>query len=279
MLTGLIDDLERIFDEMFGEISGWELAAGVLVLFIAWPVSILVGWVVKKLLLLVPGVNVGLASFAKWVAQGVIWLVVIAWSMTVLNIGPGFVLVITISLVAIAVALAQPIARNVAAGLILPFWEGDQIETHAYVGTVVAIQLRQTTIETRDQRKVHIPNSDVLANPIVVFTAFEQRRSSVDVGISYGTDIGKVAELLVDAVSQVDGVDDDPRPYALASGFADGMYRLTLRWWHASDLATAEETKGAVLVTVKLTLDAAGIPIPPPASVFLTEAPQIEPTT
>ena len=71
----------------------------------------------------------------------------------------------------------------------------------------------------------------------------------------------------------VDGVHGEPAPYARVSGFGDGMYRLTLRWWHDPDIATTNRVKGDVYAAVKSALDDAGMPIPPPIGVFLSEAP------
>lgn len=278
MLTGLLDDLEQIFDEMIGDSNGWEIGAALVVLVATWPVAILTGWVVKKLLLLVPGVNFGIAMVGKRLVQLVVGLLGVAWSLTILDVGPGFILVIVIAVVATAVSLAQPLVRNIAAGAALPFYAGDQIETHQYAGTVADVNYRQTVIQTLDRRTVYVPNTDVLAGPIVVFTKPERRRSSLEVWVNYQTDIEDVSRLLVDTVSGIDGVHRDPAPYVIPSGFEDGRCQLILKWWHDPDLGTEEKLMGTVVTTVKATLDDAGVPIPPPVGVFLSEVPQTEPT-
>ena len=212
MLTDLLDELERILDEAWWNSTWWEIAAALLVLILSWPAAILIGWVVKKLLLLFPGVSDGMAMAGKRAAQLFVGLVGIAWSMSILDVGPGFTLVIIVGIVLAAVSLAQPLMRNIFAGPALPFLAGDDIETHDYAGTVTDITYRHTVIRTLDRRTVYIPNSDVLAAPIVVYTKLPRRRSSLNVWISYQTDIGAVSQLLIDTVSAIEGVTATPRP-------------------------------------------------------------------
>ena len=272
-MESLLDDLESLLDEMFSEVTAIEVFGALLIFVLIWPAALLVGWLVRKVLLAL-SCRIGVATFAATCVQLVVALIGLAWALTVLNIGPGFVLVITIVVIAVVAVVAQPLVSNVAASFAVPFWVGDQIETHGTVGTVVDVTLRTTIIETLDHRKVHVPNREVLEAPVVVYTAFPQRRSSVEVGIAYGTDIDEVRTLLVDAILELDGVDADPSPEAKPLAFEDGTYRLCIRWWHDSDLRVADRTEGAVLARVKQALDGAGAPIPPPVAVFLTEAPE-----
>jgi small-conductance mechanosensitive channel len=90
-------------------------------------------------------------------------------------------LVLVIALVTTVVVLAQPFVQNVAAGAVVPFWVGHQIETFKAIGTVTNQGLRHTEIDTLDRRRFIIPHSEVLANPIVIYSTAERRRSNLDV--------------------------------------------------------------------------------------------------
>lgn len=272
-VESLIDGVEQLFDELFGGTTAAEIAAAVVVLIATWPAAVLIGWLVQKAVLALPRTKVGVAVFAKRCTHLLVALTGIAWALAILDVGPGFVLVVVIGVTAIVIMLAQPLVATVAASMAVPYWVGDQIETHDTNGTVREVTLRATIIETLDRRRVHIPNRDVLTNPIVIYSASEQRRSSVDVGIAYGTDVDEVSDLIVRAVTEIEGVHGEPPPHVKLIGFEDGMYRLAIRWWHDPDLKLADRTTGAVLAEVKRTLDGAGVPIPPPSSVFLSELP------
>jgi small-conductance mechanosensitive channel len=63
-----------------------------------------------------------------------------------------------------------------------------EIETNDYTGEVIEINARSTVIKTTDWTRIHIPNTDVLHNPITVFTAFERRRSAIELEIEYRAD-------------------------------------------------------------------------------------------
>lgn len=270
----VIGDLERIYNEMAGETSGWEIAAAVLLLAASVLIALVIGWGLKRLLLRFSSVSIGVAVFASRASQLVITLIGAAWALSVANVGPGFTLVIVVAVAVVAALLAQTLITNIAAGMVLPYFVGDQIETHEHAGTVVDINLRQTVIETLDRRKVYIPNSDVLTNPIVVFSACEQRRSSLDVWIGYEADISGASRLLVDAASSVEGVEVEPAPYVIPSSFEDGRCLLILKWWHDTELRTAERIRGAVVTTVKCALDREGVEVSPPAAIFLSEWPR-----
>ena len=279
MMTDLLDELQQFLDEAWWNSTWGEIVAALLVLTLSWPVAILIGRLVKKLLLLLPGVSDGMAMVAKRAVQLLVGLIGVAWSMTVLDVGPGFVLVVIGGIVVAAFALAQPVMRNMFAGAALPFLAGDEVETHNYAGTVTDITFRHTVIRTLDRRTVYIPNSDVLSGPIVVYTKLPRRRSSLDVWISYQTDIGDVSHLLIDTVSAIDGVHRDPAPYVIPGDFEDGRCRLRLKWYHDPDLKTEEILTGRVVTAVKSALDSAAVAIPPPVGVFLSEIPEGESNT
>jgi small conductance mechanosensitive channel len=72
---------------------------------------------------------------------------------------------------AIGIALKDVVSNAIAGIMILiykPFSRNDRIVITALEGTVVQIDLRFTTLETAD-RRILIPNSNLLTNSIIVF--------------------------------------------------------------------------------------------------------------
>lgn len=268
------DDLRSLIDDAFAEITGWGVIVAFLILLASWPLVRGLGWLVGSVLGRIPGIQVGIVRSAQRLAQFVVVVVAIALAIAVLDIGAGAVAVIVLVVVVIGGYIVAAVVQGLAAATALPYVVGDQIGTHDFEGTVADITLRQTLIETLDHRKVYVPNVEIMATPIVVYSAYRQRRSSIEIGITYLTDLERVSELAVAAMKTVDGVHSDPPPYTLPTGFADGTYVLMLRWWHDPDIAAAERCLGSVIAAVKEALDDEGIPIPPPAAIFLSELPE-----
>ncbi|MEO5729319.1 MAG: mechanosensitive ion channel domain-containing protein, partial [Byssovorax sp.] len=102
-----------------------------------------------------------------------------------------------------------PVARGPARDL-LRVSIGDQIVFKEYEGTVEGIQTRATFLETYDGRRVVIPNAELFTQAVLVNTAFEIRRLEYDVGIGFGDDIVGAKALMLDAISEVEGVLKDP---------------------------------------------------------------------
>ena len=272
-MSDVLDDVQGAFDDVFNDITGAGLLAAVLIALLAWPVVLFVGWAVRTVLGLVPGVSDGIVRLVQRVLQALVAVVAIALCLAALDLGPGVITFVVIVIGVVVGVSAQSLLQNAAASMAMPYFVGDEIDSHDYTGKVWDITYRHTVIETRDHRKVYIPNVDVMAQPIVMYTAFDQRRSEIEVGVRYSTSVGDVITLLVDTIGRVEGVHTEPAPYARVSGFGDGMYRLLLRWWHDPDIATTNRVKGEVYAAVKTALDDAGIPIPPPIGVFLSELP------
>ncbi len=94
--------------------------------------------------------------------------------------------------IALAFAL-QDILENFVAGIILqvrrPFTTGDEIESLGYEGTVTAVDARSVTIRTPDGETVRLPSASVIKDPIINHTTHGLRRTTVDVGVAYGTDL------------------------------------------------------------------------------------------
>jgi small conductance mechanosensitive channel len=144
-----------------------------------------------------------------------------------------------------------------------PYRPGDRIETGDYVGYVELTNVRSVVLRQKDGQIIHVPNIEVLQNPIVNQTGDEAgRRSSLTFGVAYGTKIDDVERMLVEAAASVDGVRDDPAPSAWIASLRDTNINLELRFW--TDYTARHTVPSAVAIEALARLDAAKISMPFP---------------
>lgn len=99
-------------------------------------------------------------------------------------------------------------------------------------GEVVEIGIRSTRIKTRDDVLITIPNA-ILANSKIINESapIPRFRIRVPVGIAYGSDLGKVEEVLLAVALANSNVVDDPEPRVRLRTFADSSVNYELLCW------------------------------------------------
>ncbi len=172
-----------------------------------------------------------------------------------------------LGLLSIAAGFAfQDILSNLLAGLLLifrqPFVTGDQIEVSDFKGGVEAITIRETQLRTFDGRLVIIPNKDVYTNAITVQTAYEAVRTSVDVGVAYGSDLAAARRIACNTLATVDGVLANPEPQAYYEEFGDSALTLELRYWTRPQQAEVSRVRDRVVAAVHDAFEEARIEMP-----------------
>ncbi len=131
----------------------------------------------------------------------------------------------------------QNIISNFVSGIILlferPIRVGDIINLEdGTVGTIKKISARCTTIQTPSAITVTIPNSNFIENKITNWTLpTTQIRSSVKVGVAYGSDTKLVKKCLLEVARQNPGVKANPEPYVLFLEFGDSELVFELFFW------------------------------------------------
>lgn len=184
-----------------------------------------------------------------------------------------------LGIVGIALAFAlQDILENFVAGIILqlrrPFTAGDEIESEDHEGRVIEIDARTVTIRTPDGETVRLPSAAVIKNPIINHTQNGRRRTTLMVGVAYGTDLDHAAQVALDAATAVDGVLDTPLTEVYVEGFGDSSVDLAVRFWHPPSIAAAWRVRDDVARSVARGFEANGIEIPFPQRVVHTAAPK-----
>jgi small-conductance mechanosensitive channel len=102
---------------------------------------------------------------------------------------------------------------------------------------------------------------DVIGGTLINTTREGSRRTSVAVGVAYGTDLGHAREVLRTAVTSVDGVLTSPPPEIHLVRFGESSIDFELRFWHVPSIADELVTTDEVVESVDLALKAAAIVI------------------
>ena len=136
---------------------------------------------------------------------------------------------------------AQNIINNFISGWIL-MWEkpiriGDFLEVEDSKGTVEQINTRSTRIRRVDGVHLLIPNSKLLENTVVNWTLVDKLvRTSVKVGVAYGSPAKKVAELIAQAASEEEAILKDPKPLVTFEDFGDNSLVFEVTYWIQSSV-------------------------------------------
>jgi small-conductance mechanosensitive channel len=131
---------------------------------------------------------------------------------------------------------AQNIINNFISGWILiaerPIRMGDFIEINNNLGTVEHVGTRSTRIRRVDGVHLLVPNSQLLENTVTNWTLEDQfTRSSVRVGVAYGSDVERVRELFLEAVLAQPEVIEKPKPEIVFDDFGDNALIFEALLW------------------------------------------------
>lgn len=136
---------------------------------------------------------------------------------------------------------AQNIINNFISGWIL-IWEkpiriGDFLEIEDAKGTVEEINTRSTRFRRVDGVHMLIPNSKLLENTIVNWTLVDKlMRTSVKIGVAYGSPAKQVAQLILQATEEQDYVLTTPKPQVIFDDFGDNALIFEVNFWVQSDM-------------------------------------------
>ena len=140
---------------------------------------------------------------------------------------------------AIAIGLgfgAQNLINNFISGFIMlaerPISLSDLIEIEGVVGQVEEIGARCTRIRTGENIHILVPNSTFLEKNITNWTLSDHKiRTSVRVGVIYGSPVQETRRLLLKAVQENNRVIKKPEPFVLFHDFGDNALIFDVFFW------------------------------------------------
>jgi small-conductance mechanosensitive channel len=131
---------------------------------------------------------------------------------------------------------AQNIINNFISGWILmaerPIRIRDFIEIDDWQGVVEEIGNRSTRIRRTDGVHLLVPNSMLLERTVVNWTLVDlEIRTSVRVGVAYGSPVRRVAELVMQAVKEQPETKSEPHPSVVFEDFGDNALVFDAYFW------------------------------------------------
>ncbi len=180
----------------------------------------------------------------------------------------------------LALALQKPV-ENFFAGVILqarrPFTIGDSVQLGEHLGLVTDIDSRTTVLRSLDGTTIRIPNAKVTDGDIVNLTRDPVRRSTLEVGVAYNTDLDVATAALGIAVSRVQRIVHEPAPLVMLRDFGESSINFSIYYWHDSDVPSELAARHDLVLAVHQNLMADGVTIAFPQVVVWSGTPDDAP--
>ena len=213
---------------------GINVISAIVIFFVGkWIVNLVVKGLLKAMQK--GDMDITLRRFVSNLARMLLMLFVIIAAIHQLGIQTAS-LIALLGAAGLAVGLAlQGSLSNFAAGVLIvlfrPYKVGDWIEGGGVSGAVEEVQILTTVLKTGDNKRVIIPNSQIMGTTITNYSANETRRVDLVVGVSYSDDLDKVRRELESLVAADDRILKDPAVTIAVSELADSSVNFVLRPW------------------------------------------------
>ncbi len=140
----------------------------------------------------------------------------------------------------------------------------DIIDVNGLVCKVQEINLRTTTVLTRDDKYIILPNSDLTRNQLINWTHSEiTSRFEIKVGVDYSSDVNLVMKILKEVAEKQEGVLKTPGPFVRFEDYGDSALLFSVFFW-STEVFRVETIKGDMRVKIfeQFQLNKVTIPFP-----------------
>ncbi len=248
-----------------GVAFGIDLIAAIIILIVG---RIAVGFVVRAIRIGMRknGIDKTLETFICNLVKWALMIVVIIAAISQLGIQTtSFVAIFGAAGLAVGLAL-QGSLSNFAAGVLIvlfrPYKAGDWIEAAGIAGSVEQVQILTTVLRTGDNKRVIVPNSQIMNSVITNYSANDTRRIDLVIGVGYDDDLDKTRRVLEEIVAADERVLKEPAPQIAVSELGASSVDFVVRPW----VSTPDYwgTRFDLTETIKKRFDQEGISIPYP---------------
>ena len=195
----------------------------------------LVTKIVDRLLERSPKLDATLRHYIGSAVRTLLWILTVIIVANALGINTTS-LVALVSVAGLALSLAvQNVMSNLFSGITLliakPFTTGDFVEVAGKTGTIKAVGLFYTQLDTLDNIAVSIPNSDVTASTINNYSREPLRRVDRTFTASYECPTEQVKAAIFDAIAKDERILADPAPFVRLLEYKGSTVEYVVRVW------------------------------------------------
>jgi len=263
MLFQTVPGIDEIID--VDNVTGLDVVTAIAIVTLAVGISVIVRRYAKKRLISVEGLPDAAVAAIVRVSGYTVVLVGTLLALPYLGIDTQPVMILLLAVLLLLFFGGRTLMEDFSAGIILqarnPFGVGDLIRHDDHLGVVTEIDGRATVLVTPDGETVRIANSTMLREPIVNMSRVGARRSTVDVGVAYGTDLDQAVTVLTEALNSLDTVLTDPPPLVGVAKYEDSAIVLQVLYWHAPMATDEIVARDEVIRSINRALAQAGIVI------------------
>ncbi len=177
----------------------------------------------------------------------------------------------------------QNLFGDITSGIILLFDStikvNDVIEVDGIVGRVQKINLRTTSVITREDTFIILPNSVITNNNLINWTYSSiSSRFEIKVGVDYSSDVKLVMELMEKAVKDQKEVLSQPAPTVRFQEYGDSSLNFSVFFW-CDEVFRVESIKSQIRVRLYNYFKENNVEIPFPQRVVHMKQPKEESNT
>lgn len=207
-----------------------------------------------------------LSGFLSVAAYWLVLIFVIVAALGIFGI-PTASFVAVLGAAGLAIGLAfQGTFSNFASGVMLllfrPVSVGDYVEVGGTSGTVQSIGIFSTTMNTPDNVRTIVPNSQIFGETIKNYSTNDTRRIDLVIGVDYGDDLELAKDTILRVIRSDERVLEDPEPVVAVHELGASSVDFVVRpWVKSSDYWAA---RWDLTRALKEGVEAAGLSFPYP---------------
>jgi len=272
----MIEDFQNLLDYKLIETESFTFSLGaiflVLIIFIATKILLFGLKRVFNRIFEKRGIDRGrrfamfkLVQYFVWVFAFVFILQAVGFQITILLAGSAALLV------GLGLGLQQ-IFQDLVSGIFIliegTIQRDDVIEIDGLIGKILTINLRTSTVLTRDGIMLIVPNHKFIVDNIINWShSATATRFKVSVGVAYGSDVKKVADILLECTIQHETVlktkEDNKYPFVRFVDFGDSALLFEVYFW-SKEIFPIENTKSDIRYLIDKRFREEGVTIPFP---------------
>jgi len=205
-------------------LTPYDILVAFIVILITWSILKLI----RKILFTrtVKNIDKGTVSSIFQLIKYLIWVVAVIIILQTIGVNITYLIASSAALLVGLGLGIQQIFNDVVSGFFLLFEGnvkvGDIVQIDNLVVTVKSINLRTSKVEGRDNIIIIVPNSKLISDKVINWSTIDKNtRFAVEVGVSYGSDVKKVSEILLSVAKNHSLITDKPEPIVRFEDFAN----------------------------------------------------------